>query len=103
MGSSNQAKEALWEKKDLLEQHDGNLQEKKFRNHVFEVIKTSKTTIEALSAGGSRRESFPEVSRVGESWGQSDSPHQRIQLSKQQTKMAATKLQFESKRKIPTF
>lgn len=67
MGSSNQAKEALWEKKDLLEQHDGNLQEKKFRNHVFEVIKTSKTTIEALSAGGSRRESFPEVSRVGES------------------------------------
>lgn len=67
MGLSNQAKEALWEKKDLLEQHDGNLQEKKFRNHVFEVIKTSKTTIEALSAGGSRRESFPEVSRVGES------------------------------------
>ena len=67
VGSSNQAKEALWEKKDLLEQHDGNLQEKKFRNYVVEVIKTRKTTIDALSAGGSRREPFPEVSRVGES------------------------------------
>ena len=67
MGSSNKAKEALWEKKDLLEQHDGNLLEKKFRNYVVKAIKTRKTTIETLSAGGSRRESFPEVSRVGES------------------------------------
>lgn len=67
VGSSNQAKEALWEKKDLLEQHDGKLLGKKFRNYVVEVIKTRKTTIDALSAGGSRREPFPEVSRVGES------------------------------------
>ena len=67
VGSSNQDKEALWEKKDLLEQYDGKLLGKKFKNYVVEVIKTRKTTIDALSAGGSRREPFPEVSRVGES------------------------------------
>ena len=33
----------------------------------------------------------------------SDSPHQRLQLSKQQTNMAGTKLQLESRKKIPTF
>ena len=42
MGSSNQAKEALKEKRDLLQKHNGNLQGKKFRNHIVEVTKTKK-------------------------------------------------------------
>ena len=66
MGSSNQAKKALRMKKDLLQKHDGNLLGKKFRNHIVEVTKTRKTTMEAFSAGksksgSSRREPFPEV------------------------------------------
>ena len=42
MGFSNQAKEALKEKRDLLRKHDGNLQGKKFRNHIAEVTKTKR-------------------------------------------------------------
>ena len=42
MGSSNQAKETLREKKDLLQKHDGNLLGKKFRNHIVEVTKTKR-------------------------------------------------------------
>ena len=63
MGSSNQAKESLKEKKDLLQKHDGNLPGKKLRNHIVEVIKTRKTTIEAFSAEISQKEPFPEVSQ----------------------------------------
>ena len=68
MGSSNQTKEALRKKKDLLQKHHGNLLGKKFRNHIVEVTKTRKATIEAYSAGksksGSRkREPFPRVSQ----------------------------------------
>ena len=68
MGSSNQAKKALWVKKDLLQKHDGNLLGKKFRNHIVEVTKTRKTTMEAFSAGksksgSSRRGPFPEASQ----------------------------------------
>ena len=68
MGSSNQVEEALMEKKDLLQKHDGNLLEKKLRNHIMEVTKTRKTTIEASSAGkpksgSSKREPFPEASQ----------------------------------------
>ena len=67
-GSSNQAKETLRKKKDLLQKHDGNLLGKKFRNHTVEVTKTRKTTIEAFSAGksksgSSRRGPFPEASQ----------------------------------------
>ena len=66
VGSLNQAREALREKKDILQKHDGNLLGKKFRNHIVEVNKTRKTTIEVFSAGKSksgisRREPFPEV------------------------------------------
>ena len=63
MGSSNQAKEALRDKKDLLQKHDGNLLGKKFSNHIVEVTTTRKTTIEAgkSKSGSSRRERFPEV------------------------------------------
>ena len=66
MGSSNQAKEAWREKKDLLQKHDGNLLGKKFRNEIVEMTKTRKTTIEASSAGkpkseSSRREAFSEA------------------------------------------
>ena len=106
MGSSNQAKEALREKKDLLQKHDGNLLRKKFRNHTVEVTNTRTTTIEAFSAGksksgNSRKEPVPEdlqrkhqqreretereKERERESCGASDSPHQRLELSKQQT------------------
>ena len=42
IGSSNQVKEALKEKRDLLQKHDGNLQGKKFRNHIVEVTKTKR-------------------------------------------------------------
>ena len=68
MGSSNQAKEALREKKDLLQKHDWNLLGKKFRNHIVEVTKTRKTTIETFStgkpkSGSSRKEPFPEASQ----------------------------------------
>ena len=66
MGSSNQAKEALRQKKDFLQKHDGNLPGIKFRNHIVEVTKTRKTAIEAFSgekskSGSSRREPFPEA------------------------------------------
>ena len=66
MGSSNQAKEALRQKRDLLQKHDGNLPGIKFRNHIVEVTKTRKTTIEAFSgekskSGSSRREPFSEA------------------------------------------
>ena len=54
MRSSNQIKEALRMKKDLLQKHDGNLLGKKFRNHIVEVTKTRKTTIKAFSAGKSK-------------------------------------------------
>ena len=62
----NQAREALREKKDILQKHDGNLLGKKFRNHIVEVNKTRKTTIEVFSAGKSksgisRKDPFPEV------------------------------------------
>ena len=105
MSSSNQAKEALREKKDLLQKHDENLLGKKFRNHIVEVTKTRKTTIEAYSAGKSKsgkqqkgtlsRSPVALTSAKGESCEASDYPHQRLQLSKQQTKMTATKLPFE--------
>ena len=35
MGSSNQTKEALREKNDLLHNHDGNLLGKMFRNRIL--------------------------------------------------------------------
>ena len=63
----------------------------------MEVAKTRQTTIEAFSAGKSKFESS-----IKEPCGASDSLHQRLRLSKQQIKMAATKLQFESRRKIST-
>ena len=68
MSSSNQAKEALKEKKNLLQKHDGNLLAKKFRNHIVEVTKTRKTTIEAFPAGksksgSSRRKPFQDASQ----------------------------------------
>ena len=68
MGSSNQTKEALRKKKDLLQRHDGNLLGKKFRNHIVEVTKTRKATIEVYSAGksksgSSKREPFPRASQ----------------------------------------
>ena len=61
MGSSNLAKEAMREKKDLLQNHDGNL-----RNHIVEVTKTRKTIIEVFSdgkskSGRSRRKLFPKA------------------------------------------
>ena len=98
MDFSNEAKEALRKKKHLLQKHDGNLLGKKFRNHVVEVTKTRKATIEAYSAGksksgSSKSEPFPGAKR--ESCGASYSPHQSLQLSKQQTKMVAAKPQFE--------
>ena len=89
MGSSNQPKEALKEKKDLPQKHDENLLRKKLRNYIVEVTKTRKTKIEAFSAGksksgSSRREPFPEASqRKHQQRGPSDSPQQRLQLSKQ--------------------
>ena len=49
MGSSNQPKEALSKKKDLLQKHDGNLLGMKSRNHIVEIIMTRKTTIVAFS------------------------------------------------------
>ena len=49
MGSSNQPKEVLSKKKDLLQKHDGNLLGMKFRNHIVEIFMTRKTTIEAFS------------------------------------------------------
>ena len=68
MRSSNQTKEALRMKKDLLQKHDRNLLGKKFRNHIAEMTKTRKTTIEAFSAGksnsgSSRREPVPDTSQ----------------------------------------
>ena len=66
MGSSNQAKEALREKKDLLQKNDGNLLGETGRNHIVEVTKTRNTIIEAFSAEkskteSSRKEPFPEA------------------------------------------
>ena len=54
MGSSNQAKEGLRGKKDLLQKHDGNLLRKKFRNYVVEVTKTRKAIIEVFPVGKSK-------------------------------------------------
>ena len=48
IGSSNQPKEGLSKKKDLLQKHDGNLLGMKFRNHIVEIIMTRKTAIEAF-------------------------------------------------------
>ena len=112
MGFSNQAKEALREKKDLLQKHDGNLLEKKFKNHFVEVTKTRKTTIEAFSAGksksgSSQKESFPEVSQSNHQQRGRDVGCQIIltrdsnyQNNKQRSQQQNSK--FESRRKIPT-
>ena len=68
MGFSNKAKEALTEKKDFLQKHDGNVVGKKFKNHIAEVTKRRKTTIETFSAGksksgSSQKEPFPDASQ----------------------------------------
>ena len=68
MGFSNKAKEALTEKKDFLQKHDGNVVGKKFKNHIAEVTKRRKTTIGTFSAGksksgSSQKEPFPDASQ----------------------------------------
>ena len=65
MGSLNQVKKALREKKDLLQKHDGSSRGMRFRNQIVNMTKTRKTTIESFSAGKSksgtsRRAPFPE-------------------------------------------
>ena len=79
MGSLNQAKEYLGEKKDLLQKHDENLLRKKFRNHIVEVTKTRKTTMEAFKLENENLEaaerspfqksSSVKISKRGELWG----------------------------------
>ena len=59
MGSSNQAKEAFREKKDLLQKHDRNLPGNKFTNNIVEVTKRTKTTIEVFSTGKLKFRSLP--------------------------------------------
>ena len=98
VGSSNHAKEALMEKKDLLRKHDGNLLGEKFRNHIVEVTKTRTRTIEAFSAGksksgSSRREPLPEASQHKHQQKERVAARQiLLTRGSQQTKMAATKL-----------
>ena len=65
MGSLNQVKKALREKKDLLQKHDGSSRGMRFRNQIVNMTKRRKTTIESFSAGksksgASRRAPFPE-------------------------------------------
>ena len=74
MGFSNKANEALTEKKDFLQKHDGNVVGKKFKNHFAEVTKRRKTTIETFSAeksksGSSRKKPFPDASQSNMSKG----------------------------------
>ena len=59
MGSSNQAKEAFREKKDLLQKHDRNFPGNKFTNNIVEVTKRTKTTIEVFSTGKLKFRSLP--------------------------------------------
>ena len=98
VGSSNQAKEVLMEKRDLLRKHDVNLLGKKFRSHILEVTKTRTTTIEAFSAGksksrSSRREPLPEASQRKHQQKERVAGRQiLLTRGSQQTKMGTTKL-----------
>ena len=77
----------------------------------MEITKARKTTSEAFSGGKSKvwmqqegalsRSLAIQTPTRWESCRASYSTLQELQLSKKQTKMAAAKLQFESRRKIP--